>query len=140
MRDCVPNAASEPPAPFVNTVRIVGRMTTDLSTRALPSGDEVASWRVVVPRARGDGERTKVDVFTCASFDPAIRHVAGEWSVGDVVDVTGAMRLRFWRSADGVRSRYELEVQHARRLSCANNRMPDGSPTGGAPATQDSSE
>lgn len=133
MVDPVPSAG-EPAPPFVNTMRVVGRMTTDLSTRSLPSGDEVASWRVVVPRARGDGERIRVDVFTCASFDPAIHAIAAEWSAGDVVDVTGAMRLRFWRSAGGVRSRYELEVQQARRLSCAG-----GSAADAADAAQGSS-
>ena len=60
--------------------------------RVLPSGDEIATWRLIVGRT-GPPTGPKVDV----------------------IEVTGSLRRRFWRGSGGVQSRCEVEVATAGR-------------------------
>lgn len=113
-------AGATPPGaapPFVNAVRVVGRVSAGATVRVLPSGDELTAWRVAVPRPQEPDQPRRVDTFLCVSFDAHVGQAAMAWSAGDVVDVTGAMRSRFWRGPDGLRSRYELDVRLANRVS-----------------------
>ena len=47
----------------------------------------------------------------------AHRRTVGVWKVGDQVEVTGALRRRFYRAGDGAGTRLEVEVLSARRAS-----------------------
>ena len=104
-----------------NEVLLVGRVSGEVVERELPSGDVLVSWRVVVPRPerRGDGGRraVSVDTIDCATFAAGVRRTVLGWAEGDVVEVTGALRRRFWASAAGRTSRTEVEVARGRRLS-----------------------
>ncbi|MBA2553191.1 MAG: single-stranded DNA-binding protein [Geodermatophilaceae bacterium] len=103
-----------------NEVTLVGRLSVDAAERTLPSGDVVVSWRVVVQRPP-DPSRTAVtvDSIDCVARTAALGRRALTWLPGDVMEMTGALRRRFWRGGDGVRSRYEVEVATARRLAKA---------------------
>ena len=107
-----------------NEVVLVGRLAATAQDRELPSGDVLTTWRVVVDRPsappRADGGRAPtVDTLDCASFGKGVRRVVAGWAPGDVVQVEGALRRRFWRSAGGASSRCEVEVTRAKRLSKA---------------------
>ena len=78
-----------------NEVVLVGRITSPASERVLPSGDTITSWRITVDR---DGEGR------------------------DVVEISGAIRRRFWRAGAGLGSATEVEVQTAKRVSPAATR------------------
>lgn len=114
----------------VNEVRLVGRLSGVPEWRSLPSGDELAEWRLVVERTghparlgdRGRGGRTAVDTVSCVSFDERVRRAARNWSHGDVLSVHGSLRRRFWRAGDRPVSRYQVEVHRAEPLA----RGPDG--------------
>ena len=95
-----------------NVVHIVGRLSMPAEQRELPSGDEVVTWRLVVNR---DGERRGVDVIDCAAFAARVRRAAMKWQSGDVIEVEGALRRRFWRGERGTASRFEVEVSRASR-------------------------
>lgn len=99
-----------------NQVRLVGRLAAAPLERALPSGDAVAQFRVVVTRT-GRPTRPGVDTIDCAAWTVALRRRLLRWEAGDVVEVAGALRRRFWRSSEGgAASRYEVEVQQLRRV------------------------
>ena len=103
-----------------NEVLLVGRLAAAPEERVLPSGDALVTWRLVVPRpapAREGG--ATVDTLDCAAFRADVRRGASRWSPGDVIEVSGALRRRFWRGAAGASSRTEVEVAAARRLSRA---------------------
>lgn len=107
-----------------NEVVLVGRLAAVCEDRELPSGDVLTTWRVVVDRpatpTRADGVRTpKVDTLDCATFGRGVRRVVTGWAAGDVVQVEGALRRRFWRGAGGASSRCEVEVTRAKRISRA---------------------
>lgn len=106
---------------WVNEVRLVDRVSAAAELRTLPSGDEVCIGRVVVPRlpvrAVPTGRRGQsVDVIDLAGWSAKARRSMATWSPGDEVEVTGAMRRRFYRTGAGSASRVEVEVRSARRL------------------------
>lgn len=102
-----------------NEVRLVGRVAAEPVVSVMPSGDEVVTARLVVDRPRppaGRGRMSGVDTIACAAWSPEVRRVVRVWRQGDIVEVTGSLRRRFWRSPEGARSRFEIEVATASRL------------------------
>ena len=96
-----------------NEVRLVGRVSQPPEERELPSGDVIWTFRVVVPRPRGSG-RTTVDALECAAWTARARRSVAGWRAGDVVEVSGAMRRRFFRGVGGPASRVEVEMASGR--------------------------
>ena len=104
-----------------NEVRLSGAVSGVPELRVLPSGDELCVFRVVVPRipvrARSDGRRTpSVDVLDCCAWDARTRRSVLTWRAGDEVEVSGALRRRFFRSGATTASRVEVEVSSGRLL------------------------
>ena len=105
-----------------NEVMLAGRLPAAAEERVLPSGDTLVTFRVVVGRAgqRPAGSRVPaIDTIDCAVWGGSARRTVLGWAPGDVVEVTGALRRRFWRAGGGAASRTEVEVQRARRLAKA---------------------
>jgi len=112
--------ATETFAKAVNEVFLVGRLSGEPVLRALPSGDEILSWRLVIDREDAGsitaGRRTPtVDTIDCVAHKRALKRLVARWAPGDVVEVRGALRRRFWRGSHGVASRCEVEVTEARK-------------------------
>jgi len=112
----------EPQHAHRNEVLLVGRLAAAPMTRELPSGDLVVLCRLVVSRPavrspRRIARATSLDTIDCAAWSGAARRTVTAWHAGDLVQVTGALRRRFWRTAAGAASRYEVEVARGRRLS-----------------------
>lgn len=101
-----------------NTVHLVGRLAAVPEVREMPSGDEAVVWRLVVDRAQ-PGTRGRVDTLACIAWAAGPRRAALRWRAGDIVEVDGALRRRFWRTPTGAVSRYEVEVLQARRVAPA---------------------
>ena len=104
-----------------NEVRLAGTVSGEPEQRVLPSGDELCVVRVVVPRrgvrARSDGRRSpSVDVVDCCAWEARPRRTIAGWSAGDEVEVTGALRRRFYRIGGVATSRVEVEISSARRV------------------------
>jgi single-strand DNA-binding protein len=98
-----------------NEIFLVGRVTTPPAERALPSGDVVRTWRVTVDR---DGEEPRFDVVDCTAWTARLQRSVTSWSKGDLVEIEGALRRRFWRTGAGtLASAYDVEVVRARRVS-----------------------
>ena len=86
--------------------------------KVLPSGDEIATWRLIVGRT-GPPAGPKVDVIDCVAFAARVRRRVAGWQPGDVIEVTGSLRRRFWRGPGGVQSRCEIQVDTAARTASA---------------------
>jgi len=82
--------------------------------RDLPSGDTVVQLRVVVrrtgPQRAGARTTALVDTVDVACWGKGVQRRASRLRDGDVIEVTGALRRRFWRSPGGAASRYEVEA------------------------------
>jgi len=82
----------------------------------LPSGDAVWTFRIVVAREETGHSRQSVDALECAVWAGRVRRSVTTWGPGDVVEVTGAMRRRFYRAGGAVASRVEVEVSGGRLI------------------------
>jgi single-strand DNA-binding protein len=101
-----------------NEVTLVGRVSAPPEERELPSGDRLVTLRVIVDRPPPKGEtRRAVDVFDVACWTGRTRRTASGLSPDDGVRVEGALRRRFFATAGGRASRYEVEATRLRRLS-----------------------
>jgi single-strand DNA-binding protein len=108
------SASDAPTSLHRNEVLVVGRLAAPAIAKQLPSGDEIVSWRLIVDRDVGEGAR-KTDLVDCTAFRARIRRQALAWNAGEVIEVSGALRRRFWRGTTGLQSRCEVEVETARR-------------------------
>ena len=100
----------------VNIVRLVGRIGAAPVETDLPSGDTIASFRVIVGRPEGHGSTQRVDTLDCTAWTPRVRRSARTWHKDDVVEVEGAIRRRFFATAAGRSSRVDIEVSAARMI------------------------
>jgi len=100
----------------VNEVHLRGRWVGG-EERTLPSGDVVVVARVVVARAGGG-----VDTLDCAVWTRILRRRVLRLPEDSLVDLTGSLRRRFWRTPSGASSRYEVEVTQLRRIGAAGSR------------------
>ncbi len=118
---------ADQPAVHRNELVLVGRLAAPAQTRSLPSGDILLSWRLVVDRPApsgrasgrtGEHRRTAtVDTVDCVAFRGDVRRGSRTWVTGDVLEVRGALRRRFWRGpTGGPASRCEVEAQAVTRL------------------------
>jgi single-strand DNA-binding protein len=106
----------------VNDIRLRGRLAAVATARELPSGDEVVTFRLVVDRparARRSASSARVDTLDCAAFASGVRRRSQQWQPGDVLEVQGSLRRRFFRTGGGPASRYEVEVASATRVARA---------------------
>lgn len=102
----------------VNEVHLVGRLSAPPVVKHLPSGAEVVQLRIVVDRPSGtrvkspgvESRSPTVDTIDVACWSADSRRRALSCAGTEVVDVSGALRRRFWRSPTGVASRYEVEA------------------------------
>lgn len=90
----------------VNAVELSGRVSGEPDSRVLPSGDELVTLRLVVPRPAGG----PVDTIDLACWSKSAQRSALRLADGDQVHVMGALRRRFFRTPAGAASRYEVEV------------------------------
>lgn len=101
----------------VNHVELAGRLSAPAEKRALPSGDEIVTFRVVVRRGPGSAGTATVDTLECVIWSRGLGKRVLGWPAGSRVAVEGSLRRRFWRtggSAGVVGSRTEVEVERAR--------------------------
>ena len=104
---------------MTNVVQVQGRLSREPEEKVLPSGDTVWSFRVVVPR----GEETRkpgVDWVDCAVWSGRLRRTVRSWSAGDIVEIHGALRRRFFRVAGAPVSVVEIEASSGRLIRRAD--------------------
>jgi single-strand DNA-binding protein len=101
----------------VNHVVLRGRLAASPAAKELPSGDLLLVFQLTVPRPPGD--RGRVDSIDCVTTRSRPRRSLNRAKPGDVLEVEGSLRRRFWRSPTGPTSRYAVDVERvtpARRL------------------------
>ena len=104
----------------INDVRLVGRLSAAPAVVELPSGDTLVTFRISVPRAvprpsaTGATTGQRVDSVPCTAWSPRLRRSIGAWRPGDLVEVSGSVRCRFYQAGGATRSRVEVEATAAR--------------------------
>lgn len=101
----------------VNEVRLVGRVSAPPAEVSLPSGDTLWTFRLVVARPGPDPRRGQaLDTLDCAVWGGRVKRSVPTWSAGDLVEVTGAIRRRFYAAGQAKVSRYQVEVGAGRLI------------------------
>jgi single-strand DNA-binding protein len=102
----------------VNEVTLVGRMSQPAEEQVLPSGTELWKFRVIVARPpESRSSRVSVDALDCVVWAKRPARSVSSWRAGDLVEVRGSLRRRFFAPAGGGRvSRCEVEVTSARLI------------------------
>lgn len=105
----------------VNEVRLRGRVSKEPAVRTMPSGDEMWTFAVIVdrggsPRRSRHVSKQTVDVIDCAVWAARPRRVAARLRPGDMVEATGALHRRFFRTGGSTGSRVEVELETLRTL------------------------
>ncbi|MFT4263364.1 MAG: single-stranded DNA-binding protein [Nocardioides sp.] len=105
----------EQAADAVNEVRLVGRVSARPERRELPGGDSVIALRVIVrrPEAARRGTQT-VDAIECTVWRAQLARTVARWEAGDLVEVSGAIRRRFYSAAGRTLSSVQVEVATGR--------------------------
>ncbi|WP_298886102.1 single-stranded DNA-binding protein [uncultured Serinicoccus sp.] len=106
-----------------NEVHLRGRVSGAPTQRELPSGDVLVQLRVVVPRPRqrrrgaaASGSGQRVDTIDVSCWTARARAAALRLEDGSGVEVTGALRRRFFRTGAGSASRYDVEATSLRAV------------------------
>ncbi|PZU43123.1 MAG: single-stranded DNA-binding protein [Arsenicicoccus sp.] len=106
-----------------NEVHLRGRVSGAPEQRDLPSGDVLVQLRVVIPRpttrsrAGSSGSTQRVDTIDVSCWSARARAAALRLDDGVGVEVTGALRRRFFRTGSGAASRYDVEATSLRKVS-----------------------
>jgi single-strand DNA-binding protein len=100
----------------VNEVVLVGRVSQPAEEQVLPSGTQLWKFRVIVGRpVERRTSRVTVDALDCVVWAKRPARSVSSWRAGDLVEVRGSLRRRFFAPAGGGRvSRCEVEVAGAR--------------------------
>jgi len=107
---------------MVNEVTLRGRISSAPELRALPSGTTIVTLRVAVPRSptpMTKGSKQGSDWVDCVAWGSRSRRRVSTWRVGDVVEIHGALRRRFFRGGAGTAMRLEVEVLGGRMVKRA---------------------
>ena len=90
----------------VNEVVLRGRVSGEPVEKELPSGDRVVEFRIVVPRSTRDG----MDTLDIAAWTSKMRRSGLTLKAEQWVEITGAIRRRFWQAPNGLASRWQIEA------------------------------
>lgn len=96
----------------LNDCLLRGRVSAAATDRELPSGEHVVEFRLIVTRA----EREGVDTLDIAAWSAKSRRTALSLKPGEWVEVSGAVRRRFWQGPAGLASRWQIEGESITRL------------------------
>ncbi len=101
-----------------NHVAVVGRISQPAELRVLPSGDELATFRIIVARPAASLKRSKqkVDTFECVVWSARLRKSVSRLESGESVEVTGQLRRRFTRAQGSPASFVSIEVEAIRKV------------------------
>jgi single-strand DNA-binding protein len=96
----------------LNDCLLRGRVSAQATDRELPSGEHVVEFRLIVTRAQREG----VDTLDIAAWSAKTRRTALSLKPGEWVEVSGAVRRRFWQGPAGLASRWQIEGESITRL------------------------
>ena len=95
----------------MNTVNLIGHLTSDIETRYTPSGNPVANFGIAVNRRYRQGEEIKQETtfVDLVAFNRTAEIVQEYLGKGRPVGIEGRLRYRTWESEGGAK-RSKLEV------------------------------
>lgn len=97
-----------------NEVLLGGELLAGGEIRTRPDGVEVTAFRLAVRSAKAGGRASPAERIDCVAVRAAARDRVSTLVAGDLIEVDGTLRHRYWRSVGGLSSRYEVEADRIR--------------------------
>lgn len=105
--------SSDPEVDYsLNEVLLHGRVSAEAIEKELPSGDKVVEFRLIVTRVTGEG----VDTLDIGAWSAKARRSALGLKPSEWVEVSGSVHRRFFTSATGIASRWQVEAIEIARI------------------------
>lgn len=95
-----------------NDVLLRGRVSGEPLEKTLPSGDRVVEFRIVIGRDPREG----VDTLDIAAWSSRTRRKGLTLKTNEWVEITGAIRRRFWQAPNGLASRWQIEASEISKI------------------------
>lgn len=99
----------------LNHVHLIGRFGAQVQERTLPSGDALVAFHLVLDRERPK-TGTKVDAVPCHVTGSALMRRVLACEPGELLELEGALRRRFWRTPSGIGSAVEVHATTLKRV------------------------
>jgi len=96
----------------LNDLLLRGRVSAPAVTKELPSGDKVVEFRLIITREKREG----VDTLDIAAWSAKSRRLAMNLKADEWIEVSGSVHRRFWKSATGIASRWQVEAVEIARI------------------------
>ena len=90
----------------LNDLLLRGRVSAAAVEKALPSGDKVVEFRLIVSRDKRGG----VDTLDIGAWSAKSRRTSLSLKPGEWIEVAGSIHRRFFTSATGLASRWQVEA------------------------------
>jgi len=100
----------------INSVHLLGRVSSLAVSKQMPSGDMVVEFRLVVDRKSKRAVKREVDTLDITAWLSRPQKRALSLKINDWVDVEGSIRRRFWKSPTGLASRWQVEASELRKI------------------------
>lgn len=98
----------------LNKVQLIGRITRDIETKALPSGQLVASFSMATNRYYKDGKtgekKEEVEFHNLTAFGKSAETIGQYVRKGSMLYVEGRLQTRSWEDKDTQKKMYRTEV------------------------------
>jgi len=100
----------------INSVHLLGRVSSLAVSKQMPSGDMVVEFRLVVDRKSKRAVKREVDTLDITAWLSRPQKRALSLKINDWVEVEGSIRRRFWKSPTGLASRWQVEASELRKI------------------------
>lgn len=98
----------------LNKVQIIGRITRDIETKVLPSGQPVASFSMATNRYYKDGKtgekKEEVEFHNITAFGKSAETIGQYVRKGSMLYVEGRLQTRSWEDKDTQKKMYRTEI------------------------------
>ena len=100
----------------INSVHLLGRVSSPAVSKQMPSGDIVVEFRLVVDRRSKRAVKREVDTLDITAWLARPQKRALSLKINDWVDVEGSIRRRFWKSPTCLASRWQVKASQLRKI------------------------
>lgn len=111
-----------------NDVTLVGRLSASPDERAMPSGDTLTKWRIIVRRRPLVRRGGFVDTIQCVTFDAEVAAMVKAMRPRDPMEIRGALRCRIYGPPSAKSWRYEVEVHAVALVAMQPSADPPATP------------
>lgn len=115
----------------LNKVMLVGRLTRDPDTRAIPAGVSVTKFSLAVNKRRGRDREDEVAFIDCEAWDKTADFIQQWFTKGKPIFIEGTIKMDRWQDRETGANRSKLLIRADRAQFVGGGDKKDGEEGGG---------